>query len=125
MKTAFSHWNKRIAPVFDTARNILVIEAEAGAIVSETEETLQSDPPMQKSLQLFELGVSTLVCGAISQPLNEMVSTYDILVIAFVAGNLREVIQAWLKGNLEHEDFTMPGCKERHGFNTMNQGKGT
>jgi predicted Fe-Mo cluster-binding NifX family protein len=125
MKTAFSHWNKRIAPVFDTARNILVIEAEAGAILSETEETLQSDPPVQKALQLFELGVGTLVCGAISQPLNEMVSTYDILVIAFVAGNLREVIQAWLKGNLEVDDFTMPGCKERHGFNTMNQGKGT
>ena len=114
MKTAFTYWNKRIAPVFDTSHQMKVIETESGRIISETFETMESDLPVQKALRLSELGVSTLVCGAISKSLNEMVATYGIQVIPFVAGELQEVIKAWLKGNLEPEEYAMPGCRGRH-----------
>jgi hypothetical protein len=67
MKTAFAHWNDRIAPVFDTAQQIRVIEAESGQIVSDTHETLLEEQIFQKALRLVELGISTLVCGAISR----------------------------------------------------------
>ncbi len=67
MKTAFAYWDKRIAPVFDTARQIHVVEAESGRIVREALETLESDVLVQKALRLSELGISTLVCGAISR----------------------------------------------------------
>ena len=98
MKTAFAYWDNRIAPVFDTARQIHVVEAESGRIVAETQEALADDLPVQKALRLVELGVGTLVCGAISRPLHAMVAAYGIQVIPFVAGDLREVIQAWLSG---------------------------
>jgi len=110
MKAAFAHWDNRIAPVFDTGRQIHVVEAESGRIVAETEEVLSQDLPVQKVLRLAELGVGTLVCGAISRPLHEMVSAYGIQVTPFVAGALREVIQAWLKGGLAGDSFAMPGC---------------
>jgi len=110
MKAAFAHWDNRIAPVFDIARQIHVVESESGRIVAETEEVLSQDLPVQKVLRLAELGVGTLVCGAISRPLHEMVSAYGIRVTPFVAGALREVIQAWLKGGLAGDSFAMPGC---------------
>jgi predicted Fe-Mo cluster-binding NifX family protein len=110
MKTAFAYWDNRIAPVFDIARQIHVVEAESGRIVAETEEVLADDLPVQKVIRLAELGVGTLVCGAISRPLHEMVAAYGIEVIPFVAGDLCEVIQAWLSDNLEHDTFAMPGC---------------
>ena len=43
MKTAFAYWDERIAPVFDTARRVHVVEAESGEIVRETEEVLVDD----------------------------------------------------------------------------------
>jgi predicted Fe-Mo cluster-binding NifX family protein len=119
IKAAFAYWNKRVAPVFDTTRQIHVVEVESGRIVRETLETLASDIPVQKALSLSELGVSTLVCGAISRPLYEMVAACDIRVIPFVAGDLGEVIQAWFKGNLKRDVFAMPGCRGRRHFRGM------
>ena len=50
-----------------------------------------------------------MVCGAVSRP-PDTVASYGIQVIPFVAGDLREVIGAWLSGNLESDTFVMPGC---------------
>jgi len=112
-KTAFAYWDDRIAPVFDIARRIHVVEADSGRIVAETGEVLAEDLPVQKVLRLVELGVGTLVCGAISRSFQERIAAYGIRVIPFVAGDLSEVIQAWLSGNLESDTFVMPGCSGR------------
>jgi len=111
MKAAFSTWENRIAPVFDVARQVRLVEAESGRILGETLETLESEVPLQKAHRLAELGVEALVCGAISRPLQAMVSSYGIRVLAFLAGDLREVIEAWLRNDLlKNDSFTMPGC---------------
>lgn len=124
IKAAFAHWDHRIAPVFDIARQIHVVEVESNRIVRETQEPLESDPVLQKALRLAELGVDTLICGAISRPLCAMVAAYGIRVIPFVAGDLGEVIQAWLRGGLESGAFAMPGCcgrRRRRGANDFAQ----
>lgn len=139
MKTAFAHWNHRIAPVFDTARQIYVVDVESLRIVNEAQETLADDSPLRRVRRLAELGIEVLVCGAISRSLCALVAAYGIQVVPFVAGDLDSVVQAWLGGTLQGESFTMPGCCERGGRrfrlmqgrhreeNTMNQrgqGKG-
>jgi predicted Fe-Mo cluster-binding NifX family protein len=124
MKAAFAHWDHRIAPVFDIARQIHVVAAESGRIAAEAEEVLGDDLPLQKAIRLAELGVGTLVCGAISRPLHAMVAAYGIRVIPFVAGDLSEVIQAWLSGGLKGDVFAMPGCcgrRRRRGIDGINQ----
>ncbi len=115
MKIAFAFWDNRIAPVFDTSRQIYVIDAESGHIVREAEEDLTDDLLVRKILRLVELGIDTVVCGAISRSTYELVSAYGIHVVPFVAGDLDEVIRVWLSGNLDSETFTMPGCGGRGG----------
>jgi predicted Fe-Mo cluster-binding NifX family protein len=110
MKAAFSVWDNRIAPVFDVARQIHLVETKAGRIVSEKQETLADAIAVQKVACLAELGVDILVCGAVSRPLQDMIAARDIRIIPFVAGDLREVIEAWLAGKREIELFAMPGC---------------
>jgi hypothetical protein len=56
MKAAFSTWNTRIAPVFDTACQIYVVEAESGGVVREAEATLSDDLPVQKVKGLVGTG---------------------------------------------------------------------
>jgi predicted Fe-Mo cluster-binding NifX family protein len=110
MKAAFAYLDKRIAPVFDTAQRIHIVEVESGRIVNEKQEILGNDRPMQKTLRLAELDIRMLVCGAISRPLQAMVAAYGIQMVPFVAGDLNEVIQAWLNGSLRENNFAMPGC---------------
>ena len=110
MKTAFAFWENRIAPVFDTARQVYIVEAELRRIVREGQESLAVDLPVQKALRLAELGVGTLICGAISRTLQEMVNGCGIRVVPFVAGDLREVIHAWFSGGFDRGAFIMPGC---------------
>lgn len=113
MKTAFSYWGNRIAPVFDTTGEIQIIEAESGLVVRRVDKTLAEVVPVQRALHLQDLGIGTLVCGAISRPLHGLIVAYGIEVVPFVAGELDEVIQAWLGNRLETGTFIMPGCRGR------------
>ena len=113
MKIALTIWDNRIAPVFDVARELRLVEIASGQRIAETEERLAGDLPVQKALRLVELGVNTLICGAISRPVAAMVAGYGIQVIPYVSGDPDQVIQAWCQGTLEGDDFAMPGCCRR------------
>jgi predicted Fe-Mo cluster-binding NifX family protein len=111
-KAAFATWNDRIAPVFDVTRSVQLVETEAGHIVSQTQASLNSEIPNLKASRLAELEVGTLVCGAISKPLEAMITAFGIHVIPFVAGDLQEIIQAWMCGKLAGSAiYAMPGCR--------------
>ena len=113
MKIAVTIWNDRIAPVFDVAWDICLVEVARGHMIDQKEEVLTGELPVQKALRLVELGVETLICGAISRPVRAMIAGYGIQVIPFVAGNPEVVIQAWIKGTLTEDVFMMPGCRRR------------
>jgi predicted Fe-Mo cluster-binding NifX family protein len=120
VKAAFASWNDRIAPVFDVSRRIQLVETEAGRIISQDRASVAGETPGQKASWLAELEVGILVCGAISRPMQAVISAYGIEVIPFIAGNLQEVIQAWLSGKLDgSSDYVMPGCKGARGRRTQ------
>ncbi|MFH0960083.1 MAG: hypothetical protein V1897_15425 [Pseudomonadota bacterium] len=123
MKAAFSYMDDRIAPVFDTARKVFVVEAVSGKIVSEREELVADNLPVQKAIHFVELGVGSLVCGAISRPQYDTIVAYGIQVAPFVTGDLRQVVVAWMNGRLREKRFTMPGCGGigRHRFRRMQE----
>ena len=110
MKTAFSVWEQRIAPVFDTARQIHLVESDGTRITAEKAHAISGEDVPQKVAWLAEQGVATLVCGAVSRPLQQQLASVGIKVVPFVAGALRQVIQASLDGSLNGAAFTMPGC---------------
>ena len=110
MKTAFSTWDNRIAPVFEVAPLIHVVESKSGRMVTEASESMAEGTAVQKALRLAELKIGTLVCGAICRPTEDMIAAYGIRVVPFVAGDLREVIDAWLHGKMDVAHFAMPGC---------------
>lgn len=113
MKTAFSYWGNRIAPMFDTASQVRVVVSEAGRIVSDQRLALPQVIPVQKVVQLTTLEIEILVCGAVSRSLHNMIEAYGIQVIPFVAGDLDEVVTASINGRLEPEHYAMPGCRRR------------
>jgi len=114
-KTAFAAWNQRLAPVFDTAPELVLVEAQEGPTAAARRVPLREELPVQRALQLVSLGVGTLVCGAISRPLHDVLAAYGLRVVAFVAGDLDQVIAAWREGRLHEAALPMPGCRRRQG----------
>jgi predicted Fe-Mo cluster-binding NifX family protein len=110
MKAAFAVWNDRIAPVFDVARQVRLVDEKEGSMEHAENAHLPDAPPAAKAARLAEKGVGVLVCGAITQPLHAMITAHGIQVIPFIAGNIRDIIQAWLAGKLDDGSYAMPGC---------------
>lgn len=110
MRAGFAVWNERIAPVFDTAAQIHIVEAHSGRIQREMRAAVPSESPAGRVMRLVELRLDELVCGAISHPLRTMVAAYGIRVYPFVSGPLDEIVQAWLTGRLGAAAYAMPGC---------------
>jgi predicted Fe-Mo cluster-binding NifX family protein len=113
MTVALTVWDDRISPVFDVARRILLIEVEDGEVTARREENLAEAPPIDRARKLVDLEVDTLVCGAVSWPVEAIISANGIETIPFVAGDVDEVIEAYLNGRLLDPELCMPGCRRR------------
>jgi predicted Fe-Mo cluster-binding NifX family protein len=113
MRTAFSIWNQRIAPVFDTAHEIHLVDYVAGRAEVVSTYKLADIDLAQKINWLLQQGVGTLVCGAVSRLLQEKLIAAGIKVVPFVAGDMHRVMEAYLDGSLKKAVFKMPGCCAR------------
>ena len=110
MKTAISIFQKRIAPVFDTAQDICLVERDDGGATTKTFRRFDGNDPQGKVAWLVEANVQTLVCGAVSQPLQLALETAGIAVVPFVCGDLDDIIAAQAADALGAPAFAMPGC---------------
>lgn len=106
-RIAVHHWRGRIAPVFDVGGCIAMLEDGTD---KRDECVLVRAQPLQLSADLHAQGVETLICGAVSRPMQEALAACGIRVIGFVAGELELVIAAWREGSLDGT-FAMPGCR--------------
>ncbi len=113
VKVALTVWKNRISPVFDSAGLLLVAEIEKGSVVSRYYEPLNAELPFSRVSKLSKLGVEILICGAISQFFASIIGARGIRVIPFIAGDVNQVLDAYLKGSLLMPSFQMPGCGMR------------
>lgn len=115
MRTVLTTWNSRIAPVFDVAGQALLVVSEDGLMISERDLLLPGGSAMEKVAFLAEVRADALICGAISRPAWCAANGCGIEVYGFIAGDVREVLRALLKGRLRESDFAMPGCGSNQG----------
>ena len=113
MRTAYSIWQGRIAPVFDVSSTILVRETDNGKLLSEKTVTLPAGSVYHKGLVLAENMVAALVCGAVSRDAAAVLVSFSIKIVPFVSGQLEEVIAAFEQDRLQENRFMMPGCGRR------------
>ncbi|MBN2645761.1 MAG: hypothetical protein JXR59_09845 [Desulfuromonadaceae bacterium] len=111
MKTAFTIWQDRIAPVFDVASRVRCIDFTTPH-AEPSELTLPAGDAFDKVGFLAGQGIRRLVCGAISRPVQMAACQAGIEVIGFVAGEIDDVISACRNGSLHNgrHSLNMPGC---------------
>ena len=109
MKAAVAVWDGRISPVFDVSRNALILTIKDDAVVARSLANIATSSPELKLERLAELGVETLICGAISRPFSMMLQAGGIKIISGIAGAVEEVLQAFLHKKLSNTHYLMPG----------------
>ncbi|MCF8053842.1 MAG: hypothetical protein K9K75_01255 [Deltaproteobacteria bacterium] len=111
MIVALAVWDERIAPVFDVARQLVVLSLEDGVAHKQEQVRLSEGlTGQQRALVIEEIGTQKLVCGAISRTLSALIEAMGIEVISFISGSLGEVERALLDSNFNWEKLAMPGC---------------
>ena len=108
MKLAISVCEGRVSNVFDFAQKAMVVELRE-ATESDRVEVVVSGQGPARMARLRQLGVDTLICGAISRPLASAASVFGIRLLPYVTGSLDEVIEAYRKGKLDAKRFVQPG----------------
>jgi len=110
MKVAMATWNGRISPVFDVAQQVQMLDIEKGRVTRWSQEALPGAEPQAQAGRLSALDPEVLICGAISRPMADLLAATSIRVIPFTAGDVEEVLAAWLAGTLPNPALSMPGC---------------
>lgn len=127
---AVAIWRGRVSPVFDVARQVLVVEVPWKRWGDWTVEEFGERSESSRVTRLSELNIEFLVCGAISSPLWEMLIDAEIDVQPHVSGSLSQVLQAVADGRIDDPIFRMPGCvpgqqgRRRRGSCTNGEGAG-
>jgi len=110
MKVAVSHWQGRLAPVFDVSREVIIFDTDSGERVL----LPMKDTPYEKAGLIKREGASLLLCGAVSRSMLEMIEAFGIRAIPFLCGEVDQVIASWVAHQEEPlDDFRMPGCCRR------------
>ncbi len=110
MRVALTIWEGHIAPVFDVSREAELLTIDDGIVTGRQRASITTATATEKIARLQELGVETLICGAISAPLQHELSSGGLRVIGFVAGETEAIVQALIAGKLPSPAFAMPGC---------------
>jgi len=111
MITVFSHWDGRIAPVFDTADEVRILEHDGGVVRNQRDETLAGLTLFQRASRLAEWKTDVVICGAISRQFHFLLTGYGISVVPFIAGDVAELGQLWVtSGGFSPLSYAMPGC---------------
>ena len=58
---------------------------------------------------LQRAGVTTLICGGISHTLHNMLESSGVSVITGIAGEVEDVLSAFMSHRLDDPKFSMPG----------------
>jgi predicted Fe-Mo cluster-binding NifX family protein len=106
----------RVSPVLDVANNLRIFEVEHGRFRDLGEKLLVGRSPFTRAQEVSSHNLNTVVCGAVSRPLQQALHALGVTVVGFICGGIEEVIRAWAEGRLNNEKFLMPGCCGRSDF---------
>jgi len=112
VKVAIPMFNSRVSPSFDFASNVLVATVENGKILDKEKYSLINLNPIRRSALLKDQGVNVLICGGVSNFTGRLLMSNGIEVIPMVSGEAEEVLNHFVKGNLDVKIAPITPAKE-------------
>lgn len=112
----------RVAYRLDCAETILVASKDRNGNVRLEEAALSERDPIRRVQQIADLGIETLICGAVSGFVFRMFQHHGVRVIGGVIGDAQDVLDHYLSGNLRAGAILQkPGMRDSAGFCSTRQ----
>jgi predicted Fe-Mo cluster-binding NifX family protein len=111
-RIAIPVYKSRVSPVFDSCARLLLIDLNQNQEVDRTEILCGGLSELERLTMLKKLSVCTVICGGISDGFYKMISSSEISVIIGIAGEVDQVLTAFLGNRLGEPCFYMPGYKK-------------
>jgi predicted Fe-Mo cluster-binding NifX family protein len=102
--------------VFDVAKQLMLADVDSREEILRTQVPLPNSDPDSNARQVVDLGADTLICGAISRPLESFLVSAGVEVIPQTCGAVEEVLHAFVAGELHEDVFVTPGCQRRRRY---------
>jgi predicted Fe-Mo cluster-binding NifX family protein len=98
----------RVSPLFDVARCGIVVDLDGEREVRRQTLALHSPDLTRRVAALTEQAVDVLICGAVSRPLEALLSAAGVRVISQTCGPVEDVLRGFIAGRLSDGAFLMP-----------------
>jgi predicted Fe-Mo cluster-binding NifX family protein len=102
-------FGSRVAPVFDSCTKALLIAIHHEQEVERTELSLKDFSSAERLGFIKRAGVTDLICGGISELLHTLLENSGVHVIPGIAGEVEDVVAAFMDNRLDEPFFRMPG----------------
>ncbi len=109
MRIAMPIHGSYVSTVFDFADRLLLVDIANNQTLKEDETFFPQTLPSIRVGKLRELGVNTLICGAISNALAAMIWHSGINLVSGITGEARQILDAYMKGQLYRPQYLLPG----------------
>lgn len=90
----------RLSPLFDEARKFSVITLEGNSIVEQAIVDISENSAFIRIERLKEMGVTVILCGAISDTLARFIIEREFVLYSWLRGTVSEVLEQYLQGTL-------------------------
>lgn len=110
-KIAIPTFQNRVSPVLDSCNHILLVDIVDNAEQDRETVFMGACTLADRCSTLVKMGISIVICGGVSETLANMIKGSDILLINGIAGDIDDVITAYLENRLQLPVFYMPGFK--------------
>lgn len=108
-RVAIPIFRKKVSPVFDSCTRVLLVDIENNREVDRKEIYLDSLSLTERLTLLLKSGVSVVICGGISNVMENMVVGKKIDLFGNITGEIEYVLKAYLANELDRSQFQLPG----------------
>ncbi|ATW27528.1 NifB/NifX family molybdenum-iron cluster-binding protein [Candidatus Formimonas warabiya] len=111
MTLAIAVFDDRVSVTLDNCTQLLLVAFKDNLVCHTRPIPINGDFPLELVRRLKEEAVETLVCGAVSNSLRQLIETSGIKIVPWISGSVEQVLQAFRTDTLEN--LLMPGCCRR------------
>ena len=109
VRVAIPIFRSRVSPVFDSCTRVLLVDIEHNQEIDRREIYLDELSLTERVTILQKSRVKTIICSGISDMLQNMLESVKIYLITGIAGDVEQVVAAYLSERLKEPRFQMPG----------------
>ncbi len=113
MKIAISSSGNTIATTFDFGDEVVVFECMNKKVTDKQRFNLKNTFVFMRTTELKDLGITVLICGAISNSAVFMLQHHGIEVLNGITGEIDTIINEFLHGNINQPRYRLPGFTGR------------